>query len=254
MKEVRKRSKSKKNNKKKIFLIVFLLLLIFIAFNALMILRGLNEYHKGTDTYADIQGLVIRKEEPGGRIDFDQLRSINKDVVGWLTLKDTVIDYPVVKGEDNDYYLHHLYTGEWNSLGTLFVDFRNRDLFKDQISAIYGHSMLNGSMFFILERYKNQSFYEEHTEFVFETPDRTYILEPYAGKVMNAAVPFLQFNFNSEQEYYEYICEFIETSTFMADFTPSQTDKTVMMIKCSADFEDARYVLLCRVRESQSLD
>ena len=160
-----------------------------------------------------------------------------------------MIDYPVVQGEDNDYYLHHLYTGEWNSLGTLFVDFRNKKLFADQISVIYGHSMLNGSMFFILERYKRQSFYEEHKEFVFETPEKKYTLEPLAGKVMDAKIPFLQLNFDTVSEYEDYVYEFIRTSTFKSEATFDGYDKIVMMIKCSADYEDARYVLLCKVNE-----
>ena len=109
-------------------------------------------------------------------------------------------------------------------------------------------------MFFILERYKRQSFYEEHKEFVFETPAKTYILEPIAGKVMDARIPFLQFNFDSEQEYEEYINEFIRTSTFKSEANFNRNDKTVMMIKCSADYEDARYVLVCKVSERSNLN
>lgn len=249
---MKKKNKRRLDKRFKIALLFFLIAAILISgFNAYMIIKGANEYNKGTDTYEDIQNIAIRDDSVPSerRIDFEALRSVNEDVIGWLTLKDTVIDYPVVQGEDNDYYLHHLYTGEWNSLGTLFVDFRNKELFNDQISVIYGHSMLNGSMFFILERYKRQSFYEEHKEFVFETPDKSYILEPIAGKVMDAKIPFLQFNFDSELEYEEYINEFIRTSTFRSEADFNRSDKTVMMIKCSADYEDARYVLICKVNE-----
>lgn len=246
-----KKRNQKKNNKRirKIFLIVFLLILIFMGVIGIKILKGLNEYSAGTDTYTEIRNIAVRNEESqtGSRIDFEALRAVNEDVIGWLTLNNSVIDYPVVKGYDNDYYLNHLYTGEWNSLGTLFVDYRNSDLFNDQISVIYGHSMLNGSMFFILERYKRQSFYEEHKQFYFETPDKTYIFEPIAGKVMDAKIPFLQFNFASPDEYEIYINEYIRTSTFKSESSFDKYDKTVMMIKCSDDYEDARYVLLCKV-------
>lgn len=239
-----------------IFSLLITILIIVSGFFAYMIFQGRKTYKEGNDTYEDIKEIAVKTEdiEDTNRIDFVALKSINEDVIGWLSLENTVIDYPVVKGYNNDYYLNHLYTGEYNSLGTLFVDFRNRDLFIDQISVIYGHSMLNGSMFFILERYKNQSFYEDHKQFVFDTPDQRYILEPYAGKVVDAKIPFLQFNFTSKKEYFDYISEFIATSTFRADFEPSEDDKTVMMIKCSADYEDARYVLLCRVREVRFSD
>jgi sortase B len=246
--------KNQKKNKKirMIFSLLITILIVVSGFFAYMILQGRKTYREGNNTYEGIKEIAIKTNdiEDTDRIDFSVLKNINEDVIGWLSLENTVIDYPVVKGQDNDYYLNHLYTGEYNSLGTLFVDFRNRELFTDQISVIYGHSMLNGSMFFILERYKNQSFYEEHKQFVFDTPDHRYILEPYAGKVVDAKIPFLQFNFTGKEEYFEYISEFISTSTFKADFEPSENDKTVMMIKCSADYEDARYVLLCRVREA----
>lgn len=246
----------KRKNKDKIirfiFVLSFLIVFLLSSFFIYMIYNGSREYKNGTDTYSAIQEIAIKDEkaEPGdNRIDFEALKSVNDDVIGWLTLNNTVIDYPVVKGEDNDYYLHHLYNGEWNSLGTLFVDYRNRDLFTDQISTIYGHSMLNGSMFFILERYKRQDFYEEHKQFSFETPDKTYVLEPIAGKVMDAKIPFLQFNFETIEEYETYINDFISTSTFKSEASFSSSDKTVMMIKCSADYEDARYVLICKVSE-----
>ena len=215
----------------------------------LKILRGINEYNTGNESYSDLKESIVFEstDDHKNRIDFEALHKINEDIVGWLTLDDTQIDYPVVKGKDNEYYLHHLYTGEYNSLGTLFVDYRNRDLFNDQVSVIYGHSMLNGSMFFILERYERQSFYEDHKRFTFETPEQTYILEPIAGKTVDAKIPFLQFNFNSKEEYKEYVEEFIRTSTFNSESEFFDSDKVVMMIKCSDDFEDARYVLVCKV-------
>ncbi len=251
MKSESKKSKSRNKKTLKLFLIAFISILIVMSFFGLLIIKDLHEYNTGTDSYKQVQEIAIIDEEAeiGSRIDFATLKEINEDVIGWLTLNGTVIDYPVVKGSDNDYYLNHLYTGEWNSLGTLFVDYRNRDLFQDQISIIYGHSMLNGSMFFILERYKKQSFYDEHKEFYFETPDHTYIFEPIAGKIMDAKIPFLQMNFNSIEEYEAYINVFINSSTFKSDSSFIGSDKTVMMIKCSDDYEDARYVLICKVIE-----
>lgn len=248
----------KKKNKRiidkrfKIVLLFFLIVAIMISgFNAYMIIKGANEYNRGTDTYKQIQEYAIRTDvaEDEKRIDFEALKQVNPEVIGWLSLKDTVIDYPVVKGSDNDYYLNHLYTGEWNSLGTLFVDFRNRELFEDQVSVIYGHSMLNGSMFFILERYKRQSFYDEHKELIFETPDKTYSFEPIAGMTVDAKVPFLQFNFDTTNDYDSYIRSFIQRSTFKTDAEFTADNKTIMLIKCSDDFEDARYVLICKVSE-----
>ena len=245
-------SKNKKKTVRNIFILSFTILFISLIFSSYMVFNGMSQYKSGTSTYENIQKIAVKEDSSSkeNRIDFDTLEQINTDIVGWLTLNGTVVDYPVVKGTDNDYYLHHLYTGEYNSLGTLFVDFRNSYPFDDKITTIYGHSMLNGSMFFILERYKRQDFYEEHKQFFYETKDKNYILEPFAGKVMDAKIPFLQFNFDSDEEFMEYIDEYVRTSTFKSDVTVNKDDKVVMMIKCSADYEDARYVLLCKVSEA----
>ena len=239
--------------RKKIFLVIIFVLLIAFAVNSFFIFRSINNYNTGNKTYDSIKEIAIKTETDNpeeARIDFEELKKINPDIVGWLTMKNTVIDYPVVKGEDNEYYLHHLYTGEWNSLGTLFVDFRNYELFTDRNTIIYGHSMLNGSMFFILEKYKKQSFYEEHKEFIFETPDKKYRLLPFAGKIMDGKEAFVEFDFDSDEEFYEYLDYYIRNSTFKSDVEVTGSDKVVMMIKCSDDFEDARYVLLCKVVEA----
>jgi len=235
--------------KKKLFQIAIVFLLIVIAVNSFFVIKGIMEYRKGNSTYDEIKETVIAVDPVSNQygIDFKKLKEINPDIVGWISLDGTVIDYPVVKGEDNDYYLHHLYTGEYNNLGTLFLDFRNKDPFEDRLTTIYGHSMLNGSMFFILERYKRQDFYEQHKQFLFQTENKNYILKPFAGKIVDAKKPFLRLDFENDDDFAEYIRTFVENSTFKADFNVSSADKIVMMIKCSDDFEDARYVLLCKV-------
>ncbi|MBR4462020.1 MAG: class B sortase [Erysipelotrichaceae bacterium] len=234
-----------------LFVIAIILILIFMAYIALQMVKGTQEYDAGNEVYDEIRTIAQNEDNGETAIDFVALQEINDDIVGWLILPDTIIDYPVVKGEDNDYYLHHLFDKTYNFLGTLFVDFRNSDPFEDRITAIYGHAMLNGSMFAVLEQYKKQDFYEGHRQFIYESKDKSYVFEPFAGKVMDAATPFLQFNFTDDQEFLDYVNEYIEHSTFRSDVSISKDDKIVMMIKCSKDFETARYVLLCKVTETQ---
>ena len=92
-------------------------------------------------------------------IDFDALKTVNEDVVGWLYLPDTVISYPVVQGDDNSYYLKHLVDGTYNANGCLFMDHKNQRDLKDDNTLIYGHHMESGKMFASLVKYKDQEFY-----------------------------------------------------------------------------------------------
>ena len=116
-------------------------------------------------------------------IDFVSLKEINEDVVGWLYLPDTVINYPVVQGEDNSYYLKHLVDGSYNANGSLFVDYHNKMDFSDDNTLIYGHHMDSGKMFATLVKYKNQEFYDAHPVAYFLTEEKDYKIEIFSGYV-----------------------------------------------------------------------
>ena len=146
--------------KKKI--ICIMLILIFtsgIVIGAIQLYKQYHEYSEGEDSYTDLEEYVKLPEEPeapssspaddetesGGRewpaVDFASLQKINPDIVGWIYIEGTQINYPVVQGNDNQYYLKHLFSGEWNGSGCIFLDSRNRADFSDRHSIIYGHHM-----------------------------------------------------------------------------------------------------------------
>ena len=100
-----------------------------------------------------------KSTEPPIAIDFDALLNRNKDVIGWLYCPDTVINYPVVQGKNNDQYLRKDLDGKYLVSGTLFADYRNGELNEDANYIIYGHNMKNGTMFSSLAKYKQQSYY-----------------------------------------------------------------------------------------------
>lgn len=80
-------------------------------------------------------------------IDFDTLAEINKDIIGWLYMPALQLSYPIVQGEDNDYYLKHTYEGVKNSSGSIFIDAENKSDFSEPNTFVYGHNMKNDSMF-----------------------------------------------------------------------------------------------------------
>ena len=102
-------------------------------------------------------------------VQFDELLKTNGDVIAWIYGANTHINYPVVQGSDNDYYLRHLLDGTWNDNGSIFMDCANSADFSDQNSLIYGHNMHDGSMFGQLVRYRDEDFYKAHPTFTFDT-------------------------------------------------------------------------------------
>ena len=103
-------------------------------------------------------------------IDWAALRAINSDIVGWIVIPGTPINYPIVQTVDNSTYLHKSFEGTKNACGTIFLDTYNHSDFSDWNSVIYGHNMKNGSMFAYINKYKNEEFYQEHKDVWLLTP------------------------------------------------------------------------------------
>jgi len=100
----------------------------------------------------------------------DELAGINPDFVGWISI-DGVIEYPIVRGRDNNRYLRVTFAGQRNGSGAIFMDYRNTMGFLDTVCIIYGHNMKNGTMFAPLNRYADRAFLEEHPDITVVTSD-----------------------------------------------------------------------------------
>ena len=96
------------------------------------------------------------------KVDFTALQMINPDVVGWIYIEGTNVNYPIVQANDNDYYLYRLISGETNSSGSIFLDAGASELFQSRNNTLYGHNMKNGTMFADITDYVDQEFYEQH--------------------------------------------------------------------------------------------
>ena len=154
-------------------LILLLASLAVFAFAAWKLFGIYAEYHKGTETYEELQDYVHKPEEnvdpspsQGGtseegtqndgigylQVDFAGLKKVNPDVIAWIQISALDISYPVVQGEDNYYYLHHMFEGQENKNGSVFVDYHNQPDFTDSNTIVYGHNMKNGSVHLTVTR------------------------------------------------------------------------------------------------------
>lgn len=111
------------------------------------------------------------KPAPVIEVDFAALQAVNPDVRAWLLIPETDISYPVVQGEDNEFYLHTTYDRKPNSCGSIFIDARNAEPFAETNTILYGHNMKNGSMFGTLRRYEDDAFRIAHPDIYIVTPE-----------------------------------------------------------------------------------
>ncbi len=184
--------------------------------------------------------------QPANRptVDFESLQAINPDVIAWIIMEGTNINYPVVQGKDNSEYLYKLVDGSSNSAGSIFMDYRNHTDFIGRNTVLYGHHMKNETMFAPITNYKKQSFYDEHPTCLILTPEGNYTLEFFAGYVASMNSDAWKLEFESDDEYGAWLEQSVANSTFQSNICPTPQDRVVTLSTCSYEYDDARYVLL----------
>ena len=183
---------------------------------------------------AKSDGLIERPDLP--EIDFQALQDVNPDIIGWIYSPDTVINYPVADGT-------------YNRNGCPFMDVKNKKDFSDENTILYGHHMQNGTMFAGITWYEDQSYYDAHPVLYLITPDKSYQLEPFAGYTTTMDSNAYMLTFASRHDYAEWMREISGRSDFKARMQLTTHDHILTLSTCAYSFQDARYVLHCRMTE-----
>ncbi len=176
------------------------------------------------------------------QVDFSGLAGINPQVVGWIYGPDTVINYPIVQGEDNAYYLHHLFTGEANGSGCIFLDAACAGDFSGEHSIIYGHHMKNGSMFASLGEYASQDYYESHPYFQLSTPAGDWRVDVFSAYAADVSQEAWQVELGEEYRQ-EWIRQVSGRSAIRCRTAPKEGERILTLSTCSYEFADARFVV-----------
>lgn len=184
-------------------------------------------------------------------VDFDALHTENKDIIAWLHLPDTVINYPVLQADDNSYYLHRLTNGYWNIAGSLFLDCRNNATLSDPNSVIYGHNMTNNTMFGTLMDYARQEYYDKHPHMFIITPEKTYRLELLAGFVTDTSSEVYVFP-QDEEATASQLAKWLEISDFQTVYEYTQGSRLVTLSTCAEDYGNKRYVVVGALKETKT--
>ena len=178
------------------------------------------------------------------QVDFEKMKADGyKDVVGWIYIPDTPVNYPVFFDGENDFYLHHNGLGEYSHSGAIFLDERNYEEFSDTHNILYGHHMADGSMFAGLRKYKEPDFIESHRFGALITPEGTRIIEFFAGHVANVEEPSWEIEYDGEEGYAEWLANEVEKSCFETELKPLTGDSVITLSTCSYEFDNARFIL-----------
>lgn len=208
-------------------------------------------YHEGDQVYREIEYLALGTIPDGTEnditgsdpiVDFNALSKANPDLVGWIYIPDTRINYPIVKREnDNEYYLNHLFDGTPNKAGCIFLDTRCN--LGDSHCLIHGHNMGNGTMFRDLTLFKNKQFLQEHPYALVLTPDQNYVIEFFAGSVVRIDSPVWQLQFSGSSDRQQWLSDCWNAASVSRNMQISPDDHIITLSTCSYEFKQARWIL-----------
>ena len=183
-------------------------------------------------------------------VDFDSLRAVNEDVIGWMIQEGTEINFPIVQGEDNEYYLTHLYTGAVNRTGSIFADAGNSPYFTDMCTYLYGHNRKNGSMFASLPNYLDEEYYRAHPTMTVITPYEDYAAEIFACVRESAEQEetWRVKQFSGRGEYETFVQSILNRSRLDTGIVPRWGDPLLALCTCTNEVHEERYIVFARLR------
>ena len=239
-------------NKITIFLIVILLICFIIS--GTYVYLQYREDEEQEEIFEDLSNEIVEnntsEKEEDNTIDISKLYEQNHEFIGWLKIKDTNIDYPVMQTEKErqDYYLHRNFYKEYSQLGTPYIAEACNVQTSDNV-IIYGHHITNNKMFGELEKYKKQNFYENHKIINFNTIYENADYEIIAVFKTVAYTGFKYYNFinaNSKDEFDTFINKCKKLSFYNTEKTAEYGDKLLTLSTCEYSRKNGRLVVIAK--------
>lgn len=210
---------------------VVLILIIFICIYNIS--EKLIEYNKADNSYEKIR---VEKEE-------ENLYDKYEDYRGWIKIDNININYPIVQGKDNSFYLDKDINKNYLSSGSIFMNYLNHG-FNDENTVLFGHHMRNKTMFAQLKKYKEKEFFYGDNDIVIEVEnDKVLKYKVFSAYVTDAKDNYIKTNFDDKDQYKEFLEDIKNKSQYKSDIDVNENDKIITLSTCSYEFNDARMVV-----------
>ncbi len=233
----------------KILVIILIIISLIVFFScSYFLLKDYSELQENNESTENLieDTIEVNPETQEIVIDWDYLKSVNEDIIGWLIIENTDISYPILK-DNNLYYLKHSFDKKYNSNGSIFTT--DTSPFVDSQTIIYGHNMKNGSMFSNLGNYMDKEFFYSHLNLKIYTPTCNYegtIFSVYSIGVDTESNNIKSLDFNELIDYYK------KASKYSIEFN-GEINKIVKLSTCSyinqrtTPTEQRYYIIACLI-------
>lgn len=238
--------------RKIVYTIITILLISLVLISSYLIFKEKKQNEKQENTFEDLIEIVeenIENQEER-KIDINKLYEENKDIVGWLKIDNTTINYPIMQNiNDPNYYLHRDFYKNYSSYGTPYMA-KQCNLNSDNI-VIYGHHMKNNKMFGELEKYKSKDFYNNHKIITFTTLEKEYSYEIFAVfkttvYTKNTFRYYENINFENKKMYDDFINICKDKSLYQTGIKIKDKEKLITLSTCEYSNKNSRLVIVAR--------
>lgn len=176
-------------------------------------------------------------------INFNDLREVNNDVVAWLIVDGTNVNYPIVQTIDNDYYLNHNIKREPKVSGWTFMDYRNSKMMSDSNTIFYGHNLLNKTGFGSLSNiFTDKWFNSSNHRIIVVTENKRYVYEVFSCYSIEPEVYYLNNNFSNNTEYQKFLDTLVSRSNYNFNVNLTVNDKIITLSTCTDDNKGRKVV------------
>lgn len=188
-------------------------------------------------------------------LDLTALQEINEDVLGWICIPDTELSYPLLQGEDNQYYLKRNWKQQWSEGGAIYMESTNQPDLSDFHTIVYGHRMLNDTMFGTLKYYRQPDFWEDHPHVYLVTADGFYQYDIFSAH--EASVKGLLYRLDlegNEELKTEFLQYCVDNSAIDTGIVPTGEDQILSLSTCTGTGHAKRWVVQAVLRNFWAAD
>lgn len=233
-----------------IFLAVFLISAVLLALHLIPFQNDYDEFKNPDTSSSQISSTQEVVELPDNPIDFGKLKEQNSEVVAWLSIPDTIIDYPILQSgaeTAEDFYLNKDINKKYKSAGSLYIQKINYADFSDPNTIIYGHNMLNGTMFGTLKKFRNADYFKKHDTMYVYTPNHILTYKIYSAFVYDDRHILNSFEFYNEQSYGEFLAATLDPVSMVRNVREGvevTTDNKIITLSTCTSRDTERYLVL----------